>query len=166
MGGDATVSIVVPQALAADASVAWAARELQAALGRRSIAARIGPEAGSATVVEVAGAGASAPFGSNLPEAAEAMALLREGGRILAWGHDRRGIVYALTELADRVAHAADDDVFVGTFPLDRAAFGAHPLDGAPVLQRGGGQGLVPRPPAVARLPGACWPRTGSTGSR
>jgi hypothetical protein len=118
MGGDATVSIVVPQALAADASVAWAARELQAALGRRSIAARIGPEAGSATVVEVAGAGASAPFGSNLPEAAEAMALLREGGRILAWGHDRRGIVYALTELADRVAHAADDDVFVGTFPL------------------------------------------------
>ena len=29
-----------------------------------------------------------------------------------------RGIVYALTELADRVAHAAGDDLFAGTFPL------------------------------------------------
>ena len=70
MGGDAAVSIVVPQALAADPSVAWAARRAQEALGRRDIAARVGPEAGGGTVVEVAGAGVAPSFGDGLARGA------------------------------------------------------------------------------------------------
>src|SRR5690606_37233304 len=47
-----------------------------------------------------------------------AMALERSGDRILAWGFDTRGLVYALTELADRVLNAQGEDLFEGVFPL------------------------------------------------
>ena len=53
-----------------------------------------------------------------LPQVAEGMALYRHGNTIIAWGYDSRGIVYALTELADRVRYAEGEDVFAGTFPL------------------------------------------------
>lgn len=118
MSGQAAVSIVVPQALAGKAPIAWAAGALAEALLRRDVAATIGAEAADGPVVEVAGAGVVPSFGTGLPEVAEGMALLQQGGRTLAWGHDVRGIVYALTELADRVAHARGDALFPGTFPL------------------------------------------------
>ena len=118
MSGDAAVSILVPKALASDSSVAWAAEALAEALARRDIAASVGPEASDGTVVEVAGASVAPSFGDGLPEVSEGMALLQDGDRILAWGHDPRGIVYALTELADRTTHATGDALFPGTFPL------------------------------------------------
>jgi hypothetical protein len=40
-----------------------------------------------------------------LPERAESFAIARTGGDLVAWGRDARGIVYALTELADRVRY-------------------------------------------------------------
>lgn len=118
MSGVPAVSVVLPEALASNPSLAWAAGALKEALARRDVAARIGAAAAQGVVVEVAGAGVKPSFGEGLPEVAEGMALLRKGDRILAWGHDPRGIVYALTELADRVAHAPAEDLFAGTFPL------------------------------------------------
>lgn len=117
MSGEAA-SIVVPEALGASPPVAWAVSALVEALARRGIATTTGAEASGGTPVEVAGAGVAPSFGSGLPEVAEGMALLQEGERILAWGHDHRGIVYALTELADRAVHATGDDLFPGTWPL------------------------------------------------
>jgi hypothetical protein len=118
MSRKAAISIVVPEALGASPAVAWAAGALAEALERRGIGANVGAEAAGGTVVEVAGAGVAPPFGTGLPEVAEGMALLQEGDRILAWGHDHRGIVYGLTELADRATHATGDAPFPGTFPL------------------------------------------------
>lgn len=46
------------------------------------------------------------------------MALVRNGDRITAWGSDSRGLVYAITELADRARTTTDADPFTGTFPL------------------------------------------------
>jgi hypothetical protein len=40
-----------------------------------------------------------------LPRVPEAMALLSTADGLLAWGYDERGLVYALSELADRVRH-------------------------------------------------------------
>ncbi|MDB5535894.1 MAG: hypothetical protein JWQ65_769 [Devosia sp.] len=118
----ASASIVLPAAFAADStgSVAWAASELQRALAQRDVVANIGPNAGQGLVIEIAGAGVEPTLGAPaaLPAVAEGMALYRQGDHIIAWGHDARGIVYALTELADRVRNALGDDLFAGTFPL------------------------------------------------
>src|SRR3954469_6602231 len=118
MDGGTAVSIIVPHVLGSDPTVAWAAEALAEALARRDIAARVDAQAGSGTVVEVAGVGIGPAFGDSPPEVPEGMALIRDGDRILAWGHDRRGIVYALTELADRAAHATGSTLFAGDFPL------------------------------------------------
>lgn len=101
-------------------ALAWAAGELALALRQRDIAATVGPAASGATIIEVAGAGQqpSIAASSALPQAAEAMALYRSGNRMVAWGFDQRGIVYALTELADRVRNSTGDDPFAGTWPL------------------------------------------------
>ncbi len=118
----ASASIVLPAAFKADStgSIAWAASELQRALAQRDVTADIGPSAGQGAIIEIAGAGIQPSIAppSALPAVAEGMALYRQGDRIIAWGHDARGIVYALTELADRVRNALGDDLFAGTFPL------------------------------------------------
>lgn len=114
----APISIAVPEALRSQAPVLWAAEDLVQALAERDLAAEIVPEPkGGGLVIEVSGAGTgSAPDGA--PSVAEALVLRREGDRIMAWGYDTRGLVYALTELADRVRTVAGEDPFAGTFPL------------------------------------------------
>ena len=66
--------------------------------------------------IRIADGAEEAPL--SLPEAAEGYALWRDGDVITAWGHDMRGLVYALTELSDRVVHATGDDPFAGPMPL------------------------------------------------
>src|SRR5690606_18139244 len=112
----AAIGIVLPAALANDESVTWAAGELQQALAARDLTSSIG-QPGDTFTVAVASPGDDLP-GVTLPCVAEAMALVRDGKRITAWGHDTRGLVYALTELADRARTVAGDDPFAGTFPL------------------------------------------------
>src|SRR5688572_28553250 len=116
MSGAASIGILLPQALEADTAVAWAAGELQRALAARDLDARIGAS-DAPTIVEVVSSG-SHVAGVTLPRVAEGMALVRNGNRITAWGYDSRGLVYALTELADRARTVAGDDPFAGTFPL------------------------------------------------
>ena len=119
MGLPHSLSILLPQELAGE-STTWAAGELLRALARRQVRAELLQAASEGMVVEIAGNGhppsLAAPIA--LPEVAEGFALYRGGDRIVAWGHDSRGIVYALTELADRVAHSQGDDLFQGDFPL------------------------------------------------
>ena len=122
MSSPATITIIVPPALRGGAgAVDWAAQDLAQALKQRNIAAHIADKPIAADLtIEVAGAGTHPEFATEieLPGAAEGMALLRDGQSILAWGFDERGIVYALTELADRVRTVMGDDPFEGTFPL------------------------------------------------
>ena len=120
---EAPIHILLPHApeSAPNAPLTWAAEELRRALAQKGVAAAIGvPTDDGAIVVEVTGAGhaPSVKAPGALPETPEAMALYRTDKRIVAWGHDTRGQVYALTELADRVNHATGEDLFAGTFPL------------------------------------------------
>ena len=62
------------------------------------------------------GADVSRP-GLDLPRHAEAFALAGGDDGITAWGFDARGLVYAITELADRIAHGA----FPGPLPMIEA---------------------------------------------
>ena len=59
--------------------------------------------------------------GAEVAAAAESFALWRDGDRIGVAGRDERGLVYALTELADRARHATGPDPFAGPFPLAEA---------------------------------------------
>lgn len=117
-----SIAIVLSAALGdgEGGALAWAAGELARALTQRDISASVVTTASGGTIIEVAGAGhkPSVAPPTELPEAAEAMALYRSGNRIVAWGSDQRGIVYALTELADRVRNSSGDDPFAGTWPL------------------------------------------------
>jgi len=118
------VSIVRPpaDALAAQGPARWAVSQLQEALASRQVPVRLhdrtedaGPEdlcvlvAGreSAEAREVLGAA-----GVSIPDVPEAVGLVpgRAGGRsvLLACGSDVRGLVYAVTELTDRVVHAGE----------------------------------------------------------
>src|SRR5690606_10275631 len=121
MPSSETITIVLPASLRGGAgAVQWAAEDLVEALKQRDIAARIAEKASGGPVIEIAGAGVAPGFAvhTDLPKVAEGMALLRDGSSILAWGHDERGIVYALTELADRARTVRGEDPFAGTFPL------------------------------------------------
>ena len=117
-----SISIILPPELEtmAAGSIAWAATELQRALAQKDVTAEIGHRAGTGAVIEIAGAGTrpsvDAPVA--LPQVAEGMALYRHGDTIVAWGYDSRGLVYALTELADRVRHADGDDSSCRDLPL------------------------------------------------
>lgn len=122
MGNGKGVSIVRPpaDALAGQGPVRWAVSQLQEALSAGGVPVRLcdrtedaGPGdlcvlvAGreSAAAREVLGAA-----GVSIPDVPEAVGLVpgRGGGRpaLLACGSDARGLVYAVTELADRVVHA------------------------------------------------------------
>ena len=117
----ASMPVNVPDArFAAGSPVAWAAEELRRALKRLGVGSDgKGPGIAVALGDEQAAQGAAKAAGVTLPEAPESLALLPNAGGILAWGRDERGLVYALTELADRVAHhTAGDPLFGPDLPL------------------------------------------------
>ncbi|TCR71404.1 hypothetical protein [Rhizobium sp. BK376] len=101
------------------APVRWAAKELAQVLVRRDIPAEIAAAAGREFVVEaVADVDRMAGYIPTLPTSAESFAIHRLDDRILVWGSDSRGLVYALTELADRARFSGDQDLFSGSFPV------------------------------------------------
>ncbi|CDN52030.1 hypothetical protein [Neorhizobium galegae] len=121
MTAPTSVTIVLPDADdAAFHPVRWAATELQAALARRNVQAQIASAAQSGTIITVSGAGlpGNPDMAVDLPETPESFVLTRQGDRISAWGSDILGLVFALTELADRVQFASGVDLFEGTYPL------------------------------------------------
>lgn len=108
--------------VATSESVAWALGELAGALKRRGIA--VIDSAGTAVrAMSAAAPGADAlakKAGVALPAVPESFVLLRDGTDVVAIGHDARGLLYALTELADRVDHG-EDQLFGTAFPLAEA---------------------------------------------
>ena len=106
-------------AVAGQEPVGWAIGELRAALADAGLPAdeTAGPEPGALNVIV---AGPAQPLaqrvldqaGAALPDAPEAFALVPETADdrdvLLAAGRDVRGLVYAVLELAHRVAHADD----------------------------------------------------------
>ena len=118
------VSIVLDPAdrTAAAAPARWAADELREALAARGIGVtrRDRPAQAPPEDLCVVAAGADTPLAGEIlgraratvPAVPEALALApgKAAGRqvLLACGHDSRGLVFALLDLADRVRHAAD----------------------------------------------------------
>jgi hypothetical protein len=118
-GATRGVAIIVDprDAIASAAPASWAVGELRAALGAQGVSTEIYPRIGAAPVSDryiiVAGASnASArqilkAVNISMPSSAEALCLVRGnlGGKsaLLAGGSDARGLVYAVTELADRL---------------------------------------------------------------
>ena len=113
MSGSAErITVVHGTGVAADdPTVEWALGYLEAALRRRGIAlAREGE--GAQTLRVLCGPSAeadAAALGRPLPTGPEALALFRAGSEVAAWGSDRRGLAYALTELADRTIDPTGD---------------------------------------------------------
>ncbi len=114
-------AVHVDARLASEPALAWAVEHLRRALAQREIS--IDERAAGAVKIatglgqDPAALTAAKAAGVVLPGAPESMALLPVGSGILAWGRDQRGLVYALTELADRVAHA-EADLFGPDLPL------------------------------------------------
>lgn len=113
--------------ICASEPVRWAADTLTAALQASDISvSRTASEASDFTITvmgpDAAGAAAKAKTaGIELPMRAEAFALFENGNGLIAWGHDARALVYALTELADRAHHADGAEPFAGPLPLVEA---------------------------------------------
>lgn len=100
-------------------TVDWALGLLERALGERGIT--VGDQA-AITVRLASGSDAdseAARAGVGLPRLPEAFALFRDGGNIIAWGHDRRAMGYAITELADRLLDTSGE--LFGALPLVEA---------------------------------------------
>ena len=92
-------------------AIAWAVDELRSSLTKRGI--RVEDDARfSISVAEMPPAGLSAPA------RAETYALFETEEGIGAWGYDERGLIYALTELADRVRHATVGGEISGSLPI------------------------------------------------
>jgi hypothetical protein len=117
-GANRDVSVVVnpDDPVAGAAPSRWAAAQLQQSLAARGVAARLRDRivqapAGDLCVV-AAGAASPVAAGARIPAIPEALGLLagKTAGRsiLLAAGHDSRGLVYALLELADRVQFSSD----------------------------------------------------------
>jgi len=118
------VSIVVDpnEAIAGAAPVVWAAKELEQTLAAAGLTVHRLEQVSRASAdhicIVVAGSTAAVAremlkaSGVTLAAVPEALALVpgKVGGRpvILACGHDARGLVYALLDLADRVQNAVD----------------------------------------------------------
>jgi hypothetical protein len=92
--------------------VAWAIGEVERALQGKGVA--IG-DGGFRIEVATPGARIEAPL--PLPEKEESLALFEKDGTLVAWGSDERGLVFALTEIADRIRHSQGDALF-GELPL------------------------------------------------
>ena len=117
------VSIIVDprDPIASAAPPAWAVRELQSALSQQGVTAKVYPRVNAAPptdrrIVVAGGSSASAREilrGANvsMPSSPEALCLVpgNLGGRsvLLAGGSDMRGLVYAVTELADRARYGS-----------------------------------------------------------
>ena len=114
------VSVIVDAAdpVAGSPPGRWAARELAAALAERGLATAIYPKAKDAPAAGLrvfaaglASAGARAALtaaGAQPAAEPEALAICQAGDGVWACGHDARGLVYALLELADRARLSAD----------------------------------------------------------
>ncbi len=103
----AAIRLSVPSSSKA---IAWAVGELRSSLTKRGI--RVEDDAGfSISVAEMAPAALSAPA------RAESYALFETESGIGVWGHDERGLIYGLTELADRVRHAQAAVEIFGSLP-------------------------------------------------
>ena len=110
--------------VAAQPPVRWAVEQLRQAIKARGVAAEVVEQAGlpqvptSGTCVVVAGrasavaAGILAGANVSIPDVPEALGLapgrLASRPVLLACGADARGLVYAVLELADRVAFSAE----------------------------------------------------------
>ncbi|MBZ9938466.1 hypothetical protein LB518_19355 [Mesorhizobium sp. BR1-1-16] len=90
--------------------VLWALGELQSSLGKRKIA--LDADAPFEIALE------AAPAELAISDRPESYALFETEGGIGIWGADERGLVYALTELADRVSHAVPGEALFGQFPI------------------------------------------------
>src|ERR1035437_2086140 len=107
------VAIVLDPAdpVAAAPPCRWAAAELSDALAFRGVQARIVDRVAQAAPADLCIV-ASGNQQGRAPSAPEALALgpAKIGGRdvLLAAGHDSRGLVYAVLDLADRVQYSAD----------------------------------------------------------
>ena len=114
------VAIVVDPADAVASSTAarWAAEELERALAERGLTSHIYQSLAEvpASYQRIVAAGMASPDAVAALNAArvhvkalpEALALCQERNAVWACGHDVRGLMYALLELADRARHAAD----------------------------------------------------------
>ncbi len=90
------------------AATRWARQEIERALSSRRMKSDV--------EIEIVRGTPDAPVA--LPQVPEGYALWRSSDTIKVWGHDERGLIYALTELADRVTHALGDDPFAGPIPI------------------------------------------------
>jgi hypothetical protein len=108
--------------------VEWAVGELLTQLRDRGIAAATTPGGHQLRVLATQSAGdptlktALAEKGLQLPEGPESFALVRSGDVIVAWGSDARGLVYALTELADRLRYDGVSALDVATPAVETPA--------------------------------------------
>lgn len=119
-GSARNVSLIADRAdaLVGSAPVQWAIDQVRGTLTARGFVVRILPRLGEAAATDfcVLVGGANSSFardlGVTVPADAEALAVVpgKLAGRevLLASGRDVRGLVYALTEIADAVAHADD----------------------------------------------------------
>lgn len=112
--GRAVVIVGGKDPVASSPPVQWAAGRLEAALSAKGVTVRRAAgvsEAGAAELCVLTG-GASPSVPLAVPAAPEALGIgpVAIGGRqvLAAIGHDVRGAVFALLELADRVEHATD----------------------------------------------------------
>ena len=153
--------------LLASEPVRWAAGQLADAL-KASGAVQV--ESGGSTIIDVLQADSDAAklhlteAGLAIPDAAESFVLLRADDHIIAIGADVRGLVYALTELADRVR--ARRRSLSAEASRSRNCRRRDPLDVPRLRERDRGQALAVRQGAMARVSRHAGRRTGSTGSR
>jgi hypothetical protein len=111
--------------IASAAPAQWAAEQLRQALAGRQVQVRLCGQASEADrrdlCVVYAGRRSRRAGQAALPDAAEALSIepgVLDGRRALfARGHDVRGLVYALTELADVAALASDPVAALGSLP-------------------------------------------------
>lgn len=97
----------------------WALGELERNLAARGVACLHSDRVESGPALIMARPGEEVPdCPLDLPRRPESLALWRQGARVHAWGQDERGLVYAITELADRAAHGTGEELFPGDFPL------------------------------------------------
>ncbi|WP_127144557.1 hypothetical protein [Pelagibacterium montanilacus] len=93
--------------------IQWAKREVGLALEANPLGPKgLAIAMGAAEEVRAA----ADRVGVRLEEAAESLALFTEDDVLYAWGADMRGLVFALTEIADRIVHSSDGQL--GHFPL------------------------------------------------
>jgi hypothetical protein len=119
-GSARSVAVVIDpnDAVASSAPARWAAGELARALTERGVSAGVYANAAQvpAPDLHIVAAGMASPGAAAAIEAArvhaeavpEGLALWQGKDGVWAYGHDARGLTYALLELADRVRHADD----------------------------------------------------------